>query len=168
MHVRLPAEGRQKYGEEDKVGRLIKNMYGTQNASHIWQLDYANLICGETGGFRRGKHSAALFHNSNEDVRMAVHGNDFVCLSNEDGLKHIDKLLTSKFAAKDVGTLEFEDSHVKSLLLLNRLLWVGADQTGQYLDIELDLRHAALIINEFGCIANTKQREHHERNYKTS
>ena len=47
-----------------------------------------NLICGESGGFRRGKHSAALFHNLNQDVRMAVHGDDFVCLLDDDGLKH--------------------------------------------------------------------------------
>ena len=60
--VRLPAEGPQKYGE-DKVGRLVQSMCGTQDASHIWQLDYANLICGELGGFRRGKHSTALLHN---------------------------------------------------------------------------------------------------------
>ena len=31
---KLPGEDRQKYGE-DKVGRLIKSMYGTQDASHI-------------------------------------------------------------------------------------------------------------------------------------
>ena len=80
---RLPAEDRQKYGE-DKVGRLVKSMYGTQDASHIWQLDYVNLICGELGGIRRGKHSAALFHNPNQDVRMAVHGDDFVCLLDDD------------------------------------------------------------------------------------
>ena len=30
------------------------------------------------------KHSAALFHNPNQDVRMAVHGDDFVCLSDDD------------------------------------------------------------------------------------
>ena len=78
IYIRLPAEDRQKYGV-DKVGRLVNSMYGTQDASHIWQLDYVNLICGELGGFRRGKHSAALFHNPNEDVRMAVHGDDFVC-----------------------------------------------------------------------------------------
>ena len=53
-------------------------MYGTQDASHIWQHDSVNLICGELGGFRRGKHSASLFHNPNQDVRMAVHGDDFV------------------------------------------------------------------------------------------
>ena len=62
-------------------------MYGTQDASHIWQLDHVNLICGEFGGFRRGKHSAALFHNPNKDVVMPVHGDDFACLSDDDGLK---------------------------------------------------------------------------------
>ena len=114
-------------------------MYETQDASHIWQLDHVNLICGELGGFRRGKHSAALSHNPNQDVRMAVHGDDFVCLSDDDGLEHIDSLLKSKYTAKEIG---FEDSDVKSLLLLNRVFRVGVDQTGQYLNIEPDLRHA--------------------------
>ena len=104
--------------------------------------------------FRRGKRSAALFHNPNQDVRMAVHGNDFVCLSDNDGLKHIDCLLKSKYTAKDMGTLGFEDSDVKSLLLLNRVFRVGTDQTGQYLDMKPDLRHAPLA--------------HHERNYRTN
>ena len=71
IYIRLPVEDRQKYGEA-KVGRLIKSMYGTQNASHIRQLDYVNLICGELGDFRRGKHSVALFHNPNQDVRMTT------------------------------------------------------------------------------------------------
>ena len=29
-----------------KVGRLIKSIYGTQEASHIWLPDHVNLICG--------------------------------------------------------------------------------------------------------------------------
>ena len=115
-----------------------------------------NPIFGELGGFRRGKHSAALFHNPNQDVRVAVHGDDSVCLSDDDGLKHIDSLLKSKYTAKDVGTLGYEDSDVKSLMLLNRVFRVGTDQTAEYLDIELDLRHAPLIINESGCNTNTK------------
>ena len=155
IYIRLPADDRQKYGE-DKVGRLIKSMYGTQDASSIWKLDYVNLISGELGSFRRRKHSAALFHNPNQDVRMALHGDDFVCWSDDDGLKHIDSLLKSKYKAKDMGTLGYEDSDVKSLLLLNRVFKVGVDQTGQYLDIEPDLRHAPLIISESGCNTNTK------------
>ena len=85
--------------------------------SHIWQLDYVILVCGELRGFRRGQHSAASFHNPNEDVRMAVYGDDFVCLSDDDGIKHIDKLLESKYTAKDMGTLGSEESDVKSLQL---------------------------------------------------
>ena len=78
---------------------------------------------------------------------MAVHGDDFVCLSDDDGLKHIDSLLKSQYTAKDMGTLGFEDSDAKSLLLLlNCVFTFGTDQTGKYLDIELDLRHAPLII----------------------
>ena len=92
-----------------------------------------------------------------------MHGDDFVCLSDGDGLKHIDSLLKSKYTAKDMGTLGFEDSDVKSLLLLNRVFRVGVDQTGQYLDIEPDLRHAPLIINESGCNTDTKSSEHTTR-----
>ena len=97
-------------------------MYGTQYA-HIWQLDYVNLICGESGGFRRGKLSATLFHNSNEDVWMAVHGGDSV--------DSITSTHFSKNTAKDMGTLGFKDSDAKSLLLFNGVFRVGADQTGQ-------------------------------------
>ena len=79
-----------------------------------------------------------------------------MCLSYDDGLKHIDSLLKSKYTAKDMGTLGFEDSDVKRFLLLNRVFRVGVDETGQYLDIELDLRHAPLIISESGCNTNTK------------
>ena len=51
----------------------------------------------------------------------------------------------------------FEGSDVKSLLLLlNRVFGVGTDQTGQYMESELDLRHAPVIINESGCNANTE------------
>ena len=57
---------------------------------------------------------------------------------------------------KDMGTLGFEESDVKSLLLLNSVFRVGTDQTGQYVDVELDLRHAPLITNESGCNVNTK------------
>ena len=70
--------------------------------------------------------------------------------------KHIDSFLKSKYTAKDMGTLGFEDSDVKSLLLLKRVFRAGVDRTGQYLDIEPDLRHAPLIISESGCNTNTK------------
>ena len=79
-----------------------------------------------------------------------------MCLSDDDGLTHIDSLLKSKYTAEDMETLGFGDSDAKSLLLLNRVFRVGVGQTGQYLDIEPDLRHAPLISSESGCNTNTK------------
>ena len=73
--------------------------------------------------------------------------------------EHIDSLLKSKYTAKDMETPGFGDSDVKSLLLLSRVFRVGVDHTGQYLDIELDSRHAPLIISESGCNTNTKSSE---------
>ena len=66
-----------------------------------------------------------------QDIKMLVRGDDFVCLSDEDGLKHFDSLLKSKYTAKDMGTLGFEDSDVKSLLLLNLCIesWSWSDWT---------------------------------------
>ena len=109
IHGRLPAEDRQTYGE-DKVGRLIKSMHGTQDASHIWQLDFVNLMCGESGGFQRGKHSAALFHNSNEDVRRQCTDTTLcVCQTTMDSLTSTH-FSNQKYTAEDMGTLGFEDS----------------------------------------------------------
>ena len=100
-------------------------MLGTQDASHIWQFGCANRICGESGSFRRGKHSAVLFHNPNPDVRLAMHGDNFECWLDDDGLKHIDTLLKSK----DVHgrTLGFKDSNLNNLVSLNCGFRVGLD-----------------------------------------
>ena len=83
-----------------------------------------------------------------------MRGDDLVRLSDDGGPKHIDSLLKSKYTAQDLGILGFEDSDVNIFLLLNFVFRV--DQTGQYLDIGADLRHAALIIIESGCNTNTK------------
>ena len=74
-HLHLTSEEDcQKHDPSDK------NMCGTQDASHIGQLGCANRICGESGSFQRNKHSAALFYNPNQDVRMTMQG-DCECLS---------------------------------------------------------------------------------------
>ena len=43
IYIRLPAEDRQKYGE-DKFGRLIMSMFGTHDASHIWHSCTATTV----------------------------------------------------------------------------------------------------------------------------
>ena len=71
MYIRLPQRIVRSMANT-KVSRRVKSMCGTPDASHIWQLEYVNLIGGELGGFRRGKHSAALFHNPNREQCTAM------------------------------------------------------------------------------------------------
>ena len=91
------------------------------------------------------KHSAVLFHYSNQDVRMTLR----VCQTNS--------LLKSEYTAKGMGTLGFQDSDAKRLLLLNRVFRVGTDQSGQFLKIEPDLRHSPFIRKESGCTVEKLQ-----------
>ena len=50
-------------------------MYGTQDASAIWQRDYTDVLDKE--GHVAGKANPALFYNAHEDSRSLVHGDDF-------------------------------------------------------------------------------------------
>ena len=144
-------KGRQKY-DADKVGRMIKIMYGTHDASHIWQSHHVTLICAELGGFRRVKHSTALFHSYNEDVRMAVHGDDFVWLSDQSHrLIAQIKILSERHGHTWIRRLGREKHSVVKPGVSS------PDRSDWTVDgLELDLRHAPLIMTESGCNANTK------------
>ena len=76
-------------------------------------------------------------------------------MSVDDGLKHIDKLL-KPCKAKDIGTSWIRSVGREKCSVVEPCVYSWTDQIGQYLDIELDLRHAPLIINESGCNVNTK------------
>ena len=63
------------------------------------------------------KHSAALFDNPNQDVRMAMQGH-FECLLDDDGLKHINTQIQRR-SERQRRTLVFKDSNLNNLVMLN-------------------------------------------------
>ena len=62
---------------------------------------------------------------------MVMHGDDFVCLVDYEGLTLIGQLVKSKYIAKNMGTPGFEELDEKRLLLLNRVFRVGTYPSGQ-------------------------------------
>ena len=94
-------------------------MRGTQDASHIWQLGCANCICGSTCLFLwktnvssvLKKHSATLFHNPKQDVRMAMQG-DFECSLDAHRFKHID-IEVQRRHERHGRTPEFKGSNLR-------------------------------------------------------
>ena len=167
IYIRLAAEDRQKYGE-DKVGRLIKSMYGTQDASHIWKLDHVNLICGELGGFRRGKHSAALFHNPNQDVRWQCTAMTLcVCQMTMDS----DTSTVFSYPNIRQKTWEHWDSKIQTWkafccwTVCSELELIKLDSAWT-LNLTWDTLHSSSVNQD--AIRTRKRWAHHEINYRTN
>ena len=62
--------------EEGCCALLKRTMYGTQDASAIWQGDYAELLLGS--GFKHGSTNSYIFYQPEWGVRVLVHGDDIV------------------------------------------------------------------------------------------
>ena len=73
VFVELPDADPKKL--EGFVGRLERTMYGTQDASNLWQKDYTRLV--EALDFKPGKANPATFYSEKWDARLLVHGDDF-------------------------------------------------------------------------------------------
>ena len=102
FYIELPAEDRQKYGE-DKVGRLVKSMYGTQDASHIWLLDYVELDLWRVGRLPKRQTTAQHCFTIQIKMRIVVMADDFVCLPDDEGLQHVDSLLKKQIHSERHG-----------------------------------------------------------------
>ena len=57
-------------------------MNGTQDAPNIWQTHYTETL--QKAGFRRGLSNASVFYQEAWDVRVMVHGDDFLALETPD------------------------------------------------------------------------------------
>ncbi len=108
VFVDLVEEDKAHFGA-DKSGLLLKTIYGTQDASNIWQDDYTELL--SSGGYRCGASNAAVFHNEEEDGRCLVHGDDFVVLGSQEAVDKFEKFLASKYKYKKLANLGFSGDH---------------------------------------------------------
>ena len=132
-------------------------------------LDYVILICEELGDFRRGTHRAVLFHTPDQDVRMTVHDDDFVCLSYDDGLKHIRQSSQIQIHSERHRNTWIRRFRRKKVSVVETCVSrVGVDPNWTVpAHSDPDLRHAPLIISESGCNTNTEAvSTPRERNYK--
>ena len=87
VFCRLP-EGHEQAG---KCALLRKSMYGTLDAASIWQATYVELL--KECGIEQCVGWPALFMHKERDLRFMVHGDDFVALGDEDGLKFLEEKL---------------------------------------------------------------------------
>ncbi|CAJ1373293.1 unnamed protein product [Effrenium voratum] len=156
LFVELPQEDLvHPEDEEAMVGRLLRSMYGTQDASKIFQMDYQGLMEKEKGEF--SKLCPALFKFQERGIIGLVHGDDFLVLAEDDQLTWMDGVLNSKYKARWEATVGDGELDGKEMFFLNRLIRYVADGTdGKRLEVEADARHAEILMRSFGFDSKTK------------
>ena len=100
IYIQLLEEDRTR--EEDTgvpmCGRLLRSMYGTQDASHIFQKDYSNWLCEKGAEF--SPLCPALFKIEGMDLCGLVHGDDFMATAADEELMELDKILNTRYTAR--------------------------------------------------------------------
>ena len=123
-------------------------MHGTQDAPNIWQTHYTETL--QKAGFRRGLSNASVFYQEAWDVRVMVHGDDFLALGDAQHLEKLSQVLKDAYELKCLGILGDEDGDRTEAHFLNRLIRVEKKNGKRSIVIEADRRHVDLLIQAFG------------------
>ena len=156
IFIELPPEDAECPGDtEPMIGRLLRSMYGTQDAAHIWEADWQQWLKANGGEF--SPLCPALFKVPERGIIGLVHGDDFAAVGSEEDLAWLNGVLNERYTARWEATIGGDEEG--SAFFLNRLIRYkpdGADAGGERFEIEADARHADILINAFGFNDKTK------------
>ena len=147
IYIEIPSEDPRSEGGT-MCGLLQKSMYGTQDAPNIWQAHYSSILLG--AGYERGKSNASVFYHPAHDVRVMVHGDDFLALGDQMHLNELERLLRKSYELKCLGIIGDQADDKKEFHFLNRLIRCGECEGRPAIWIEPDRRHVDLLIQTFG------------------
>ncbi|CAE7358585.1 unnamed protein product [Symbiodinium sp. CCMP2592] len=125
------------------VGKLRKSMYGTRDAAAIWQADYTAALL--AAGFERCPAWPAIFFHKDREIRLLVHGDDFLILSDDAGQAYVEQILRSKYDLRVDGSIGQGEKR-QEFCVLNRL--VRFDERSGTISYEPDPRHAEIILKD--------------------
>ena len=154
IYVELPNEDPMK--AQGYVGILERSMYGTQDASNLWQKDYSELISED--GYVSGKSNPALFYSKELDARLLVHGDDFVMLGDAEAIDQMHKKLSSKYEVKMLAKFGDEEEEQETVILNRIIRYVPASLGNKMrMEIEADARHVEVLCADLGLSASTSK-----------
>ena len=125
------------------MGRLRLCLYGTRDAALNWQDTLSRHLLDI--GLKRGVGFPSVFVHKERDIWTLVHGDDYFSAGSKESLSWLETQLSEKYEIKTnrIG----HGKHCKpDGQILNRV--VRATSTG--FEMEADLRHAELIIEQLG------------------
>ena len=147
LYVELPEEDQE--AGEPMCGRLLKSMYGTQDAAQNWENEYGDFMV--SNGFEKGLGSPCLFFHPVRNLRVSVHGDDFTSLGSHANLLWLKDRFLERYEIKDSGIMGPGEDDIKEVRVLNRLISWRED----CIEYEADPRHVQIIAETMG-IGNAK------------
>ena len=85
VHVELPSEAGMP---KNKVGRLLKTMYGCRDAGVNWEMCILDVM--SVLGFEQGKSSPCIYWHKERNLRIWVYGDDFIVMGYYDDAKWLE------------------------------------------------------------------------------
>ena len=123
-------------------------MYGTRDAALNWQHFLNDHLV--EAGFRRGVGHPSVFHHPTKDVWTLVHGDDYCSAGPSQSLDWVEDILAKKYEIKTQrigeGKARSGGNKKSEGQVLNRVV----RKTKRGWELEADLRHAELIVEQLG------------------
>ena len=133
----LPPELRST--DKDEVALLVKSLYGTRDAAANFQKEVRKFMV--SCGFRVGRYSASTFFHRARNLKVVVHGDDFITVGRREAAAWFRERLAGRFEIKTKVIGDGVDD-VAEARVLNRVL----RRTAQGWELEADQRHAELVV----------------------
>lgn len=118
VFVRMPLED-PRWHEGGGSGELIMSLYGTQDAAANLEQEYASTLVSHH--FRRGEGSPCIFWCPESQIRVFVHGDDFVAVGYRSELDKLVAKLKDKYEMK-VQRLGWSRGTEKEARILGRIV----------------------------------------------
>ena len=138
LYVRLP---------DGRVVRLLRALYGTRDAAVCWEECIRAFMLERN--FVQGKTSPCIFVHVERNLRVFVHGDDFVTAGTLPHCRWFRAEMASTWEIKERGALGYELTEVR---ILGRVL----RRTSAGYELEADSRHARMIREALGFSKESK------------
>ena len=114
------------------------------DAAMNWEATYSKVL--RDVGFVTGKGCPCMFYHPQRNIRVTVHGDDFIILGQEKDLDWCRQCITSKLDRKVRGRIGLEYCDEKSIKLYIRVIEWSKDG----ISYDADQRHGEIIMMGLG------------------
>ena len=143
IYIELPEEDVE--GAPDEIGRLELSLYGTRDGAVNWQDTLSSHLV--EAGFVRGVGHPAVFVHPVRDIWLMVHGDDYLSAAVKSSLDWLEQVLKNHYEIKTTR-INHRNKDESEGQVLNRVIRA----TPKGFELEADVRHAELIIEQLGLL----------------